>query len=448
MADSSHFEMGTSLCSPSSTILLLSFFLLLSATASTKDLEDKNESTEEEKAEEFFEETSENVFPLDPTTTEATAIVETHGKLTLPTSEKNISKQFKPSVHLGEIKEPRVGTGPFNNVHHIRFENDIDPTNYRQQVNGYEVVLQPTVPLAQPGQGYQGYQSFLETEEQKGEQNGFVKFQDAVNIPVKVHYGSVSKDQLHQFPQLTSENAGAHDLMDQQVFQNLEKPVYEQDASSFFGKPSKLQTDAQKHELGSLSNAESLRSPYIGGFHEHQGHQPMVNELDALRRPNNGVVYVQESTFLTTRKFPYPLYQPVGYHQANFIDPARRRVSPWKKILHLIGAFLPFGLLLAALTPNIVKVDNTTQPNIVLSKWRVADLPVEHKQARFSDESSPCEERSICELICAGSKAESSILQSLLWNLATRTSATMARENDLQEIFEAVKNKNCTNLLC
>lgn len=34
--------------------------------------------------------------------------------------------------------------------------------------------------------------------------------------------------------------------------------------------------------------------------------------------------------------------------------------SPWKKIIRLIGTFLPLGLLLATLTPNVVRIDNTT----------------------------------------------------------------------------------------
>lgn len=64
----------------------------------------------------------------------------------------------------------------------------------------------------------------------------------------------------------------------------------------------------------------------------------------------------------------------------------------------------------------------SSQPNIVLSKLRVADLPIEHKRARlFSEQSTTvCEDRWICELILAGSEPQSNILQNILWNLATR----------------------------
>ena len=63
-----------------------------------------------------------------------------------------------------------------------------------------------------------------------------------------------------------------------------------------------------------------------------------------------------------------------------------------------------------------------SQPSIVLSKLRAADLPLEHKEARLLDDqsSAACEDRLICKLILAGGEPESSILQNILWNLATR----------------------------
>lgn len=33
-------------------------------------------------------------------------------------------------------------------------------------------------------------------------------------------------------------------------------------------------------------------------------------------------------------------------------------MSPWKKVLHLITAFLPVGILISALTPNVINISN------------------------------------------------------------------------------------------
>ncbi|XP_078038800.1 uncharacterized protein LOC144471024 [Augochlora pura] len=464
-----------------SAVTLLALYLLLIATLAFAEDRKKQENESQDRTanlpDDFFEETSsENEFTAQSATTTESSTSDTNRerfKIVI-NEEKNISRQFTPSTHLGEITESRTSANLFNNVHHIKFENEVDPSFQRQPAKNIQLVYEPVNQPIETGyanhpsyQTHQNHQNFFETfsasseEGKKGEtvQNGYVKFEDSPAEVPQVHYVYKNQPVQHQFVHPVVENAPAYSadhLLGQQVLQSLEKPANLQSVPVVFGKPSKFQIDPQKYELGSYSGAEPSRLPYLNILPEHQNHRPDLQDASTLKKPNDGVVYVQESTFLRTRKFPYTYYQPgVGYHQIEFVNddhmmfPARRRVSPWKKILHLIGAFLPFGLLLAALTPSVVKVDNVTQPNIVLSKWRVADLPVEHKQSRIAEEqSNVCEERSICELISAGGRPGASVLQSLLWNLATGTSSRVAKENGLQDVFEAVKRKDCTKLVC
>ncbi|XP_020281201.1 uncharacterized protein LOC109853461 [Pseudomyrmex gracilis] len=203
------------------------------------------------------------------------------------------------------------------------------------------------------------------------------------------------------------------------------------------------------------------RSPYVIGYYTtgDQGgaHRPQEIAFEMTKKPEgNDVIMVQQQESIYTRKhkFPYQFYQPGGEnHNVQYAEepryhPRTRRTSPWKKIIHLIGTFLPLGLLLATLTPNVVRVNSTTtQPPIVLSKLRSADLPVEHKHARLL-ESAVCEDRSVCEMILAGGEPQSNILQNILWNLATRTPDNIAERNGLGEIFDAVKKKNCVIISC
>ena len=265
--------------------------LVLVSTSFTRgeDREDISTSEEEKPVEESFEEgPNEEVFSV--TSTESTATVEAYGKLTLSISdEKNVSEDFRPSVHLGEIKEPRISSSPFNNVQHIRFENDIDSSSYGEQLKDYKLVLEPTVhSVLMADHQANVQQSFPETvppEEGKKdgtEQNSYVKFQDDA---ARVHYGSVFKDQPFHLPvvQSIAENEGAHHgLIDQQVFQNLEKPVHQQDSNVFWGKPSKFQGDAQKHEPVGISLADPTRSQYFGGLYDHQSQQPTVHSFGCL----------------------------------------------------------------------------------------------------------------------------------------------------------------------
>ncbi|KZC13487.1 hypothetical protein WN55_05038 [Dufourea novaeangliae] len=453
-------------------IFLINLLLTTTSNHASHLEEDKTQptNTEETPVEEFLEEPSiENDFSVESaTTTEHSTTMVTDRKIASIVPEaRNISRRFRPSAHLGEIKEPRINTNPFNNVQQIRFENEVDPNSYREQLRNYQLVIEP---IHQPTQtdhfGHHHQNSFEilsgSMEEDKNEgtaQNSYVKFQDVPTDVPRIHYVIHKQPEFHQ-QMLHPEHVGSqYDLIGhQQSVQNTEKPVHVPDVSVLYGKPSNFHVDSLKHELGSYSTEESTRSPYLGAFYEHQNHPAGLHDTGTATKPNNGVVYVQESTFMRTRKVPYTFYQPgVGYHQVEFVNddhmayPVRKRVSPWKRILHLIGAFLPLGLLLAALTPNVVRVENTTQPNIVLSKWRVADLPVEHKQVQLDRERSSrivCEERSVCELIANGGAPGSSVLQNLLWNIATGTSTRVANENGLREVFEAVKRKDCTKVAC
>ncbi|CAG5097481.1 Protein of unknown function [Cotesia congregata] len=182
-------------------------------------------------------------------------------------------------------------------------------------------------------------------------------------------------------------------------------------------------------------------NPY---YHQYYLQNPGHMHQEVVIDKPEAVVYLsshRETSFTRTRKFPYKYYHPQeqatevhypnhGYGYA--IAPQQKQISPWNKIIHLIGAFLPLGLLIAALKPpNVVKIDgNTSQPNIVLSKLRAIHLPLEHKTSLESfdeeedykennnkfadyDYNKTCEDKSICEIILRGADKSTDLLSQL-----------------------------------
>ncbi|CAL1676431.1 unnamed protein product [Lasius platythorax] len=383
-------------------------------------------------------------------TTIAAPVANSSQKLTSPivveTLPRNSSNVFRPSIHLGEIEQPKSRKNPFNNVQHVRFESNVHLDAQRER--SQDVIMQ---------NAYQSVSGLLD----EATRSSRIKFQDDVQVPSSIHHPFndqqavtevVSGSPLEQAPI-------GQVFLDQTFFQNvLKKP---QDASTIFGK---AMTDHRSTGGAYLDLSRS--PPYVINYYATQNqnaHQPIQETtLEMIKKPeSNGVLVVQQSTYTRKRKFPYTFYQPSGeYHDIQYLEephstmtyPQMRSMSPWKKIIHLIGTILPLGLLLA-LTPKVVRINNnaTTQPSIVLSKLRVADLPIEHKRARSLDEQSTavCEDRSICELILAGSEPQSNILQNVLWNLATSgTADDVAKRNGLREIFSAVRKKDCTTIDC
>ncbi|XP_029670067.1 uncharacterized protein LOC115239607 [Formica exsecta] len=399
-----------------------------------------------------FKETSLGDRYSDQETTTPTSVANNSQKSTSPivfeTLSQNSSNVFRPSIHLGEIEQPKSRKNPFNNVQHVRFENSIhlDAQHERSQN-----ALQNT---------YQGVSSLIDEATRPSR----IKFQDDIQIPSSIHHPFNDQQEVTETVSGSplEEVTVGHVFLDQTFFQNvLKKP---QDTLTIFGKS---MTD---HRSTGAYFDLSRSPPYVINYYSSQNqnvHQPMQETtLEMIKKPeSNGVLVVQQSTYTRKRKFPYTFYQPgEEYHDIQYVEaphstmgyPQMRSMSPWKKIIHLISTFLPLGLLLA-LTPKVVRVDNntTTQPSIVLSKLRVADLPIEHKQARSLDEqlAAVCEDRSICELILAGGEPQSNILQNILWNLATRTQMNaeaddVAKRNGLREIFSAVRKKDCTTIDC
>ncbi|XP_011882716.1 PREDICTED: uncharacterized protein LOC105570251 [Vollenhovia emeryi] len=367
-------------------------------------------------------------------------------ELTSPTvvegRSRNNSNVFKPSKHLGEIERPAVRTSPFNNVHHVRFENNVHLDSQHERFHN---VLQD----ASQGSG------LLD----EATRSSRIKFQDDGAVQTSnIRHSFDDRLTVTESPRAQFEEGPVgHTFVDQTFFQNVEKPEMQE----IFGK-----TTTDHRSTGIYYDAS--RSPYVVNYYAEQNQNayqptsPQETAIEMMKRPEgNGVMVLQqhESTYTRKRKFPYSFYQPAGeYHEVQYMEdphqtiahPRVRRPFPWKKIIHLIGTILPLGLLLASLKPNVVRIDNsTTQPNIVLSKLRLADLPVEHKQTRVLDDPSVgCENQSVCELILAGGEPQSNILQNILWNLATRTPDDVAKRNGLREVFSAVRKKDCTTISC
>ncbi|XP_051164658.1 clustered-asparagine-rich protein-like [Leptopilina boulardi] len=177
-----------------------------------------------------------------------------------------------------------------------------------------------------------------------------------------------------------------------------------------------------------------------------------------LAKPDNVYVITHEVAHMKTKHFPYtfqhppivtelPLSLELPVHDCHL---KKARISPWKKIFHILGTAIPIGLLFAALTPKVVTIDqtNTTDPNIVLHKMKSDSMPKEHRAGRISTNRDTCEEKSICEMILEGAKGKSNLVQSALWNLSKKITDEIAQKNGLQEIFAAAKRKDCSSLTC
>ncbi|XP_015594026.1 uncharacterized protein LOC107267185 [Cephus cinctus] len=451
-------------------MLKLIFLLIAGLFAADSFCQDNVESNESHGEQDVFVRL-ENQFAVGNVTDENVVQVNVSAeeKNDNDTSSKNLSnrvkfsenntEEFRPSLHLGEIEEYRIANSNlFNNLKAIKFENFISSDG------DIDSAVHLTEPRKKNLNKYQyPYPEFAKATIEKNQNVNF-----RPNIKSEITFSAPAHFQNSPFPtslSLISEKPNIPIITGN-------RPTYPESddfqySSTSFGKPSKFHSvtnyvtpyssEVHGYEYVTPTNLETNSQPdvidYPPGFHDSNN--------ENLQRPETVGYHTfppHETTFTKAHRFPYKFYQePVSFQDTSieYIEDGRPNVkilklksqSPWKKIIHLIGTFLPLGLLLAALTPNVVQIGNTTSPNIVLSKLRNVGMPVEHKSARMEDNIF-CEEKSICEMILAGSKPKSNLLFNVLWNFSTRMSEEDATKNGLGELFEAVKKKNCNIIVC
>lgn len=210
---------------------------------------------------------------------------------------QNDSNVFKPSRHLGEIEEPVVRTNPFNNVQHVRFENNVHLGAQR-----FQNILQDAS---------QGISSLLDEVTRSSR----IKFQDDGLVQTSnIHHSIDDRQTVTESSRVPFEEG--HVFVDQTFFQNPEKP----EAQGIFEKP------IMDHRPTGIYY-DTSKSPYTVNYYVDQNqdaYQPTSQETEVVKRPeSNSVMVLQqhESTYTRKRKFPYSFYQPSGdYHEVQYME--------------------------------------------------------------------------------------------------------------------------------
>ncbi|XP_037029762.1 uncharacterized protein LOC119069732 [Bradysia coprophila] len=160
-----------------------------------------------------------------------------------------------------------------------------------------------------------------------------------------------------------------------------------------------------------------------------------------------------------------------------------KSISPWKKILHVLTAAIPIGLLISALTPQVIYVDPNATSSIsptvhslnllTTTKQRSLDegvhvsngndltngrkfvsnplmdfLHVLRDNGNSMERSDSCDDRKFCEASRSGSDADASVLNKMLWKIANETPEFQARKSGLEHIFHAIRHNNCSIFEC
>lgn len=214
----------------------------------------------------------------------------------LPRNDSNV---FRPSIHLGEIEQPKSRKNPFNNVQHVKFENSV---HLDAQHEPFQDVLQN-----------QGVSSLVD----EATRSSRIKFQEDIQIPSSIHHPFNDQQTVTEVVSRSPHEQATvgHVFFDQTIL--FKKP---QATPTIFGKAT---TD---HRSTGAYFDFSRSPPYVINYYASQNqnaHQPMQEAtLEMIKKPeSNGVLVVQQSTYTRKRKFPYTFYQPGDeYHDIQYME--------------------------------------------------------------------------------------------------------------------------------
>ncbi|PSN44521.1 hypothetical protein C0J52_14690 [Blattella germanica] len=136
------------------------------------------------------------------------------------------------------------------------------------------------------------------------------------------------------------------------------------------------------------------------------------------------------------------------------------KTSMWKKVLNMLAAFIPLGLFLAALPPNVLTI-NTTTPDLPSrqrsvdqedsSELDIMSFPILDLLDKYGIESlddPECENRIFCEMSRLGREPTGNIIQKAFWHLAQDTPDKTADAMGMRELFKAVRTDACSIYRC
>lgn len=275
--------------------------------------------------------------------------------------KENITDEFKPSVHLGEIEEvveePRTKTNPFNEVHHVKFDDGFDLGSSDRE--------DPPVEHRIPYDFNERENGRIVFDEEKrnfhvgNNRQRFIPYRETIQPKKKFHFAVVQSSRSPFFDNNLGEDKLTNDH--RTYVKNLEKPttpVYlgEEHASIIFDKPMRFPNELREHlNFDGNGNFDDKSTFYfvpdyrliVPNHHnnyynvdqqrqqqqqlQQEGEKEVGGSYGNVKKANDMTVYLaHQNEYATTTTttttlseqphyYYYYYYQPAGYHEMDFL---------------------------------------------------------------------------------------------------------------------------------
>ncbi|XP_074039324.1 uncharacterized protein [Leptinotarsa decemlineata] len=178
------------------------------------------------------------------------------------------------------------------------------------------------------------------------------------------------------------------------------------------------------------------------------------NAKDKVPEPLQKTFYDYNSLEKPLQLNTYEIPKEHTYNVDQYEPYGRYAVNPWKKVIKFLATIIPIGLFISALTPTVITVSSA---NDTQSRYRNDDSKEQNVAKRLTSSltyfdklnQDGCEDKVLCELLVSAlfSKNAERHIRNLLDNFIQQEDL-QNKKDDLLKIFEAVKNQDCSPILC
>jgi len=144
-----------------------------------------------------------------------------------------------------------------------------------------------------------------------------------------------------------------------------------------------------------------------------------------------------------------PSYEAPSYNAPSYAGSSK---DSFNDFLNALAAFLPIGLFLAAIPPNLIVINevrkkrNSEDTNQV--EYTFPFLQKISKLGFSKLQNQGCQKRLICEMAASGAKNNANFIQRLLAKISVYTPLSLAEYMNSKDVVQAVNRGNCAELQC
>jgi len=165
--------------------------------------------------------------------------------------------------------------------------------------------------------------------------------------------------------------------------------------------------------------------------------------------PDSSSSYSYDAPSYNAPTYESPSYEAPSYNAPSYSGSNK---DSFNDFLNALAAFLPIGLFLAAIPPNLIVINEVRRKrdseDMNQIEYTFPFLQKISKLGYSKLQKKECQKRLICEMAAMGTNENANFIQKLFATIAVYTPLSLAEFMNSKDLVQAVNRENCAELEC